>query len=144
MAQSHSPHHKALSKFPPPSNEAPQSGLASRSGDIATSSLNTSQDKNESTCPGSRLADPPRTPQKVPSDADFTAPSRDDSQVVTVTTSVQSSGSRDPRIPGNLTTTDPFAGPASRPRVMKHNDTNESETAPKARSQGGQVSLALP
>lgn len=141
-SQFHSPQHKALPKSPPPPNDAPQSGLSSWSGDIASRSLNTPQDENELTYPGSRLADPPRTPQKVLSDADFTrtAPSRNDSQGVMVTTSIQPSGSRDPRLAGNLTTASPLAGPTSRPRVLKHKDKSESETA---RPQGGQVSLAL-
>jgi hypothetical protein len=84
-------------------------------------------------------------PQKMLSDADFTrmGPSHNDSQRVPVTTSVQPSGSRDPRLAGNLTAAGPLAGPMGRPRVMKHKDTSESETAPKVRSQGGQVSLAL-
>jgi hypothetical protein len=144
-SQSHSPQHKALPKSPPPPNDAPQSGLSSWSGDIASRSLNTPQDENELAYPGSRLADPPRMPQKMLSDADFTrtGPSRNDSQGVTVTTSVQPSGSMDPRLTGNLTTAGPLAGPTSRPRVMKHKDTSESETAPKVRSQVGQVSLAL-
>ena len=144
-SQSHFPQHRALSKSPPPLNDDPQSGPVSRLADIASRSVTTLQGKNESTYPGSRLADPPRTPQKVPSDADFTreAPSRDDSQGVTVTTSIQPLGSRDSRLAGNLTTAGPLAEPTSRLGVMKHKDTSESKTAPKARSQGGQVSPAL-
>lgn len=147
-SQSHWTQHKALSKSTPPNN-ALQSGLASRPGDIASGSANMPQDKDESTYPGSSLAVTPRTLQKVPSYADFTrmALSRNDSQGVTdanpATTSNQPPERRDSRLAGNLTTAPPLAGSTSRPRATKHKDTSEFETAPKARSKGGQVSLSL-
>ena len=125
---SHSTQHKALSKSPPPPDNTPQSGLASQAGSITSGSVNMSQDKDESTHPGSRLAVNPRTLQKVPSYADFTrmALSRNDSQGVTganpTATSNQPSGNRDPRLAGNLTTAGPLAGSTSRPRPTKHKD----------------------
>jgi len=149
ISPSHSTQHQALSKSPPPPNNTPQSGLASRTGNIASGSVNMPQDKDDSTYPGFRLAVNPRTLQKVPSYADFTrmALSRNDSQGVTganpTATSNQPSGSTDPLLAGNLTTAGPLAGSTSRPRPTKHKDTSELETAPKARSWGSQVSLAL-
>lgn len=146
---SQSTQHKALSKSPPPSNNTPQPGLASRAGSIASGSVNMPQDMDESTYPGSHLAVNPRALQKVPSYADFTrmALSRNDSQGVTganpAATSNQPPGSRDARLAGNLTTAGPLAGSTSRPRPTKSKHTSELETAPKPHSQGSQVSLAL-
>lgn len=125
-SQSHSTQHKALSKSPPPPEDAPQTVLASLSGEVT-----------------------PRTLQKVPSYADFTrmALSHSNSQGVTganpTAPSNQPSGSRDARLAGNLTTADPLAGSSSGPRTTKHNDTSQLETVPKARPQCGEVSLAL-